>query len=160
MDRRSFLKSAAIGTVVAGIAGNTFAIERYFPGKADQSLFENINRAKDLSNKTPLEKSHTPVIVAPAMIKAGEPFNVEVSIGEVLHSMGPTHWIEYIELNIGNEPAGRIDFQSTGYMKPKATFAVVLTRESAPSGKITLIARQRCNLHGLWEGNLDIAVTS
>jgi hypothetical protein len=26
--RRSFLKSAAIGTVAAGIAGNTFAVER------------------------------------------------------------------------------------------------------------------------------------
>ena len=72
--------------------------------------------------------------------------------------MGSSHWIEYIEVNIGNEPAGRFDFQSTGYVKPKATFTAVLTKESAPSGKITLIARQRCNLHGLWEGNLDIMV--
>jgi hypothetical protein len=35
MDRRSFLKSAAIGTVAAGIAGNTFALKRYFPGKSE-----------------------------------------------------------------------------------------------------------------------------
>jgi superoxide reductase len=72
--------------------------------------------------------------------------------------MGPSHWIEFIEFNIGNEPAGRIDFESKGYLRPKATFNVTLTKESAPSGKVTLIARQRCNLHGLWEGSLDISV--
>ncbi len=39
--------------------------------------------------------------------------------------MGPVHWIEFIELNIGNEPAGRIDFQSKGYLNPRAGFTVV-----------------------------------
>ena len=91
--------------------------------------------------------------------KAGEPFTVEVSVGENLHIMSPAHWIEYIELNIGNEPAGRIDLQPKGYLKPKASFTVMLPADAAPTGKVTLIARQRCNLHGLWEGTLDITVT-
>jgi superoxide reductase len=159
MDRRAFLKSAVIGTMAASVAGKTLAAEQYFPSKVDQSLFENINKVKNPANKTPLEKSHAPVIKAPQTVKAGEPFAVEVSVGEVAHPMGPAHWIEFIELNIGNEPAGRLDFQPKGYLSPKATFAVTLPKESAPSGKITLIAHERCNLHGYWEGSLDITVT-
>jgi superoxide reductase len=159
MDRRMFLKSAAIGAVTAGIAGEIFAAEKYFPTKVDQNLFENINRVKNPSSKTPLEKSHAPVISAPKTVKAGEPFAVEVSVGEVLHPMGPAHWIEFIMLEIGNEPAGRVDFQSRGYLSPKATFTVTLPKESAPSGKVTLVANQRCNLHGYWESTLDIGVT-
>ncbi len=158
MDRRSFLKNAMIVSAAVGVAGTATAAERYFPTKVDQSLFEGINRVKDPGQKTPLEKSHAPVITAPATIKAGEPFTVEVSVGEVLHPMGPAHWIEYIELDIGNEPAGRIDFQPKGYLKPKAVFTVVLSQRCRPAGKVTLLARQRCNLHGLWEGSLDIAL--
>jgi superoxide reductase len=158
MERRDFLKSAAIGTFSAGVAATAFAAERYYPVKVDPGLFETINRVKDPAHKTPLEMSHGPVITAPSKVKAGELFTVEVSIGEKLHPMGPTHWIEYIALNIGNEPAGRIDMQSKGYLKPKATFTVVLSKEDAPGGKVTLIARQRCNLHGLWEGAKDVEV--
>jgi superoxide reductase len=158
MKRRDFLKSAAIGTLSAGIAATAFAADRYYPVKVDPGLFDTINRAKDPSHKSPLEMSHAPVITAPSKVKAGEPFAVEVSIGEKLHPMGPTHWIEYIELNVGNEPAGRIDMQPKGYLKPKASFTVVLSKEDAPGGKVTLIARQRCNLHGLWESGMDVEV--
>jgi superoxide reductase len=158
MDRRHFLKSAAIGTAAIGIAGRAFGAEQFYPVKVDQGLFRTINRAKNPANKTPLEKSHVPVIKAPAKVTAGEMFTVEVSVGENLHPMGPTHWIEFIALNIGNEPAGRVDFQSKGYLKPRATFTVVLTKESAPAGKVTLVAHQRCNIHGYWEGAMDIEV--
>ncbi len=159
MDRRSFLRGAAITTLSAGMAAEAFSAEIFYPATVDKTLFETINRAKDPSNKTPLEKTHAPFIKAPAKVKADEPFTVEVSVGEKLHVMGPTHWIELIELNIGNEPAGRVDFQSKGYLKPAATFTVVLTKEAAPKGKVTLVAHQRCNLHGYWEGTLDIEVS-
>jgi superoxide reductase len=159
MDRRSFLKKAMIVSVVAGVTHTASAAERYFPTKVDQSLYVSINRVKDPGQKTPLEKGHAPVITAPATVKAGEPFAVEVAVGEVLHPMGPVHWIEYIELGIGNEPAGRIDFQSKGYLKPKAVFTVVLSTDAAAAGKVTLLARQSCNLHGLWEGSVDIILT-
>jgi len=158
MNRRTFLKTAIIGTVSTGLAGNVGAAERFFPVKVDQSLFEGINRAKDPAHKTPLEKGHAPVITAPKSIKAGEPFMVEVAVGENLHPMGPAHWIEFVELSIGNEPAGRVDFQPRGFLKPKATFTVVIPKEAAPEGKLTLLARQHCNLHGLWEGSFDITV--
>jgi len=158
MDRRTFLKSATMGAVTVGIARDAFAVDKYFPVKVDPNLFQDINRVKDPANKTPLEKSHGPVISAPAKVKAGEPFTVQVNVGEVIHPMSQTHWIEFIELDIGNEPAGRIAFEPKGYLEPKATFTVTLTRESAPSGKVTLVAHQRCNLHGYWEGSLDIEV--
>jgi superoxide reductase len=99
-----------------------------------------------------------PIITPPEKAKAGEPFTVEVSVGQVLHPMGPTHWIDFITLSIGNEPAGRVDFQSKGYLSPKTTFTVVLAKEAAPEGKVTLTVHQCCNLHGYWESNKDISV--
>ena len=152
MDRRTFLKATAIGSIATGIGSTLAAAQRYFPATGvDQSLFEGINRAKDPARKSPLEKSHAPVIKAPASVKAGEPFTVEVSVGESLHPMGPAHWIEYIALAIGNEPAGRLDLQPRGFLKPMVTFDVVIPREAASVGKITLVASQQCNLHGLWK---------
>ena len=158
MDRRAFLKTAVAGSVVAGFAGTAAAAERIFPAKVDLALFEGINRAKDPAKKTALERSHAPVILAPKSVKAGEPFTVEVSVGEKLHDMGPAHWIEMIELNVGNEPAGRADLQPKGYLKPRITFTLVLTRDAAPTGTVTLVARQRCNLHGCWEAEFDVTV--
>jgi|WetSurMetagenome_2_1015567.scaffolds.fasta_scaffold66869_2 superoxide reductase len=159
MNRRTFLHTAVAGSIVAGYAGSAMAAERYFPTKVIQSLFEGINRVKNPAATSPLEKGHAPVITAPLSVRAGEPFIAEVAVGESLHPMGPSHWIEYIELNIGNEPAGRADLQPKGYLKPKVAFTVMLPREVAPEGKVSLVARQFCNLHGLWEGSLDVTVT-
>ena len=159
MDRRSFLQTALTGSVIAGFSSAATAAERYFPLKVDQSLFEGINRVRDPAKKSPLEKKHAPAITAPATVKAGEPFTVEVAVGEAIHDMGPAHWIEFIELRIGNEPAGRAEFQPKGYLKPKAVFTVTLPKEAAPSGRVTLVATENCNLHGYWESSLDIAVT-
>jgi len=158
MDRRTFLATTLISSVAAGISSAASAAERYFPQKVDQTLFDTINRVKVPGKKTPLEMSHAPAISAPASVKAGELFTVEVSVGEKVHDMSPAHWIGYIELAIGNEPAGRVDFQPKGYMKPKVSFTVALPKEVAPNGKVTLFARQRCNLHGLWESSVDITV--
>ena len=159
MNRRTFLQTAVSGSIIMGYAGSAMATERYFPTKVIQSLFEGINRVKDPAAKTPLEKGHAPVINAPLSVRAGEQFIVEIAVGESLHPMGPSHWIEYIELNIGNEPAGRADLQPKGYLKPKLAFTVVLLKEVAPEGKVSLVARQFCNLHGLWEGSIDVTVT-
>ena len=158
MDRRAFLKTAVAGSVVAGFAGTAAAAGRFFPTQVDQKLFEGINRVKDPARKSGLEKTHAPVIIAPKTVKAGEPFTVEVSVGEKLHDMGPAHWIEMIELNVGNEPAGRSDLQPKGYLKPRVVFTMVLTKDAAPAGTVTLVARQRCNLHGYWESDFDITV--
>ena len=160
MVRRDFFKVASLVAAATALSGSARAAEKYFPSKVDPALFANINRVKDPANKTPLEKKHAPAITAPKKVKAGEAFAVEVSVGEMLHDMGPTHWIESIELSVGNEPAGRVDFQPKGYLKPKAVFTVVLGPELAAAGKVTLMAFERCNLHGYWEGSLDIEVSA
>lgn len=158
MERRLFLKSAALGTMALGVSRDAFSAERYYPVKVDKGLFENINRAKNPAHLNTLEKLHVPVITAPEKVHAGEPFTVEVSIGEIIHPMGPKHWIEHLSLSIGNEPAGRVIFQSRGYLHPKATFTVVLTKESAPSGKASLVVRERCNIHGYWENSRNVTL--
>lgn len=158
MNRRNFLKSAAISLATLSLAKTANSADRYYPSKVDPKLFETINRVKDPSNKTTVEKKHAPVIKAPSEVKAGEPFMVEVTVGEIVHDMGPAHWIQNIELVIGNEPAGRIEFQPKGYLKPKATFVVVLGQEFVTAGKASIVAFERCNLHGYWEGSIDIKV--
>lgn len=157
MDRRTFIKGAVAGSIVAGVA-KTASAASYYPQQVDHKLFENINRVKDPANKTPLEKSHAPVITCPATVKAGEPFTVEVSVGEKVHVMSPAHWIQDISLFIANEPAGRVELQPKGYLSPKVHFTVVLPAEAAVGGKITLVASQHCNLHGYWEGRHDIQI--
>jgi superoxide reductase len=159
MDRRTFLLQAVAASFITGVASQVSATSYFFQPAVDQLLFDGINRVKDHAKKTGLEKSHSPVIVAPTSAKSGEPFNVEIMVGENLHPMGPGHWIENIELSIGNEPAGRLEFQPRGFMKPKAVFTIAIPKDAAPSGKITLVARQRCNLHGLWESSADISIT-
>jgi superoxide reductase len=131
----------------------------YFPQPVDQSLFDTINRVKDPAKKTPLEKSHAPVITVPASVKAGEMFLVEVSVGEKLHGMMPSHWIQDIALYIGNDPAGRVELQPKGYLSPKVTFALTIPAGVAPGGRVTLIAAQHCNLHGYWESRHDLQVS-
>ena len=158
MNRRTFLTTTLVGSVAAGISTAALAAERYFPVNVDKKLFETINRVKVPGKKTPLEMSHAPFITAPKAVKAGEQFTVEVSVGEHIHPMGPAHWIEYIELTIGNEPAGRVDFQPRGVMKPKVTFTIAVPKDMDPNGVVTLVAFQRCNLHGLWESTIDIVV--
>lgn len=160
MDRRAFLTVTSLGSAVGVLSKAVSAAEFYSPTKVDPTLFETINRAKDVAHKTPLESSHAPVLTCPETVTSGSPFWVEVSVGEKLHPMGPSHWIEFVELNVGNEPAGSAQLQPRGFLSPKVTFQVVLSREMAPSGKVTLVARQRCNLHGYWEGVKEVSISS
>ena len=157
MDRRTFIKGAVVGSITAGFA-STASATGFFPQQVDQSLFDNINRVKDPAKKTPLEKSHAPMITAPASVKAGEMFMVEVSVGEKLHGMSPAHWIQDIEFYIANEPAGRVELQPKGYLSPKVQFHVTLPSDVAQGGRVTLVASQHCNLHGYWESRHDIQV--
>ena len=159
MRRRDVFKVAIAGGAAMVMGGGkriAFA-EQFFPIEVDKALFQNINRVKDPANETPLEEKHSPVITAPDKVRAGEPFDVEIVIGKVLHPMGPLHWIEYVQLNIGNEPAGRVDFRSHGYLKPSTKFSVVLFDDLAGK-KISLIVQLKCNLHGIWEAykNVDV----
>lgn len=162
MQRREVLKAGVAGIVAAfGWPGFVLAKE-YFPVQVDENLFQGINRVKNPADETKLEKLHSPVITAPEKVKAGEIFNVSVRIGSILHPMIPTHWIEHLQLNLGNEPAGTLMFRSRGYMKPEGLkpegqFNLVLGDDF--KGKTASIVVQiKCNLHGIWQDYRNLEV--
>jgi superoxide reductase len=51
----------------------------------------------------------------------------------------------------GNEPAGRVDLRP-GLSQPVVTFHLALDKP------VTLVAREYCNLHGLWESRREVAL--
>lgn len=152
--RRNFFRTAGLtaGSLLLG-GSAAWAAEAGAKFKAyeevDPALFEGVNRAKDPANKSAMEKKHAPVITAPSKVKAGEPFVVKISVGEIIHPMAPVHYIHFAELYAGNEVAVRVEF-SPQFGVPEATLALKLDRP------VTLIAREYCNLHGLWESRLEI----
>ncbi|MBE0616958.1 MAG: class II SORL domain-containing protein, partial [Proteobacteria bacterium] len=119
------------------------------PVEVDAALFADINRAKDPGEASPLERKHAPVIRVPERIEVGKAFAVEVQVGEVLHPMSQGHYIHHLELLAGNEPAGWVAFFPT-LNEPRATFHLLLDRPA------TLVAREYCNLHGLWESRRTV----
>jgi superoxide reductase len=158
MKRREMLKTTLAGGLAIAWTRRIALAGEYFPVQVDEKLFQGINRAKALDNETGLEQLHVPVIKAPEKVRAGEPFEVEILVGKKMHPMGPEHWIEHVQLNIGNEPAGTVTFRSKGYAQPAARFTVKLD-DSLKGKKASLVVFDRCNLHGLWEHyvNVDVA---
>ena len=57
---------------------------------------------------------------------------------------------QFVEIFAGNEPAGRAAFSPIVGV-PEATIWLKLDKP------VTLVVRDYCNLHGLWEGRRDLA---
>lgn len=157
MERRHFLKAATVGAGSVALGRGPGFAQEYFPVQVDENLWKGINRLKNPKNETILETLHIPIISVPEKVKAGEAFDVGVVVGKNLHPMGPSHWIEYVQLSIGNEPAGTLTLRSQGYMKPKANYAVVLN-EKLKGRKVSLVVTLRCNLHGMWQHYANVEV--
>jgi superoxide reductase len=109
------------------------------------------------------KEKHAPVIHVPDEIKIGEAFKVMVSIGdEIAHPNTLEHHIAWISLYFLAEGAkfpvqvAHAEFTAHGegdiFTEPLAKVKLRL----AKSGKF--IAVSYCNIHGLWENELDIIV--
>jgi superoxide reductase len=157
MNRRNLLTAAAAGAAAFTYGRRLAMAEEYFPVQVDAELFKGINRVKNPANETVLEKLHSPVIKVPEKVKAGEIFSVEVTVGKTLHAMGPDHWIEYLQLNIGNEPAGTLMMRSHGYIKPEGRFNLVLG-DDLKGKTVSLVVQIKCNLHGIWQNYINVSV--
>jgi superoxide reductase len=157
MERRDALKAAVWGGAIVMLAPRLASAKVLYPVHVEEELFQGINRAKNPTQETHLEKLHSPVIKAPEKVKAGKVFPVEVIIGQTPHPMGPNHWIEHLQFNIGNEPAGNIIFRSHGYVQAAGKFDTVLSDEL--KGKtISLVVQIKCNLHGIWQNDVPVKV--
>lgn len=79
------------------------------------------------------KEKHTPVIERVAN-------GVKVTVGSVLHPMEEKHFIEWIELIVGDKVLRQ-------YLKPGQPPVAVFEGVTAA----TVTAREFCNLHGLWK---------
>jgi len=117
-----------------------------------RDLWAGVNKPLDPANLVDLERKHVPVIDAPATAVKGQPISVTVEVGKLLaHPNEPAHFIEWIDLYEDRLFLARADF-TPGKVNPKVTFTIVLTQSG------TLRAFERCNIHGVWEGDRAITV--
>ena len=113
-------------------------------------------------------EKHVPVIEAPKEVKAGEVFDVKVSIGkEVAHPNTTEHHIRWIQLFFKPDndkfsyQVGNYEFTAHGEAVKGANqgpvhthHAVIASMKIQQSG--TLLASSSCNIHGLWENSQEI----
>jgi len=116
-----------------------------------------------------LEK-HVPAIEAPAQVKAGEVFEVKVSLGkEIAHPNTTEHHIAWISLYFQPEgekfshQVGHFEFSAHGESTAGPNQGPVYTHHQVTAAmKIakpgTLYALAFCNIHGLWENSQEIGI--
>ncbi|MDN3513814.1 MAG: class II SORL domain-containing protein [Candidatus Brocadia sp.] len=119
---------------------------------AESTLFCQVNTLA--TGPADTAKKHVPVITVAGNVKMGQPFSVNIKVGETLHGMENGHFIQFIDLYSGHIYISRVDFTAE-LSKPEVTLNVVLHHE----GVRTLRAFCRCNLHGIWEGTKEVHVT-
>jgi len=116
-------------------------------------LFAGVNRVKNPAALTDLEKKHLPEIAAPREAKARQAFPVTVTVGkDAPHPDEGGHWIQWIELYAGDGYLARVDL-SAGLSSTPVTFTIRLHQDAE------LVARARCNLHGVWENRVAVHVS-
>ncbi|MGC8491335.1 MAG: desulfoferrodoxin [Syntrophobacteraceae bacterium] len=79
------------------------------------------------------KEKHVPVIEKTAS-------GTKVKVGSVPHPMEEKHWIEWVELIVGDKIYRQ--YLNPGEA-PEAVFSV--------EGQEAVVAREYCNLHGLWK---------
>jgi superoxide reductase len=131
---------------------------------ADLQLSEKIQTADWKKEK------HVPVIECPAGVKAGELFDVKVTLGkEIAHPNTTEHHIRWITLFFQPEGAkftyqvARFEFTAHGEaVEGPNTGPVYTNHEATASMKITkpgtLLAVAYCNIHGLWQSSKPLAI--
>ena len=135
LSRRSFLGALAAGAAAVG-AGRTLA------------LSPEVLRVKDPEQMTSLEEKHVPRISVPERATAGQPTPVTIAVE---HVMTEAHHIERLEVYWQGMLLTTVPF-TPDLMDCRAT---VYLRFPGPG---TLVVRELCNLHGLWEAEWQVQV--
>ncbi len=116
---------------------------------APESVYQTLRDSKIISE---LEMKHVPLIQAPDTVKKGEPFDLKVRIGRVLHPMEMPHHIEWIHFFKDNRPLAAVQLSREG-VSPSATLSLSLLKPAEIQVKIL------CNLHGYWMETKKIGAT-
>lgn len=149
MKRREIIRDSAL---LAGSAfvGNAFAQQ----GGSNRFGDTIIPPAEEMD-----KEKHVPIIDTPTSAKAGEPFIVTVTVGKIVsHPNTVEHHIQWIQLFAKEEGSryvvdiAKVDFGPT-YASPKITVPVMLKKNS------TLFALEYCNIHGVWDYSVKVAVS-
>ena len=101
--------------------------------------------AKDPNNMTKGEKKHVPKIT----VKPGEPVEVNVVVGEIVHPMEEEHYITWIDVYFDGKKLSRTT------LSPEAMAPCVSVKLTpGKSGMLTVV--EECNLHGVWKNCVEI----
>ncbi len=112
--------------------------------------------AKTIVEGTDFEKKHTPFIECPDSVKAGEIYEVKIKTSGVEHPMEDGHFIQFIELKIGDIPLARVNL--TQYTKPEVVLNVKAPGEGHEGNTMKLTSYMYCNLHGIWKSEKEINI--
>lgn len=106
-------------------------------------------------------EKHVPAIIVPESIKAGEPVEIKVHVGEeIAHPNTLEHHIQWIKVFFKPEdskfPVEMGDYKFTAHGEYDAFNepSVITVARLPKSG--TLYAVSYCNIHGLWENEVEI----
>jgi len=115
-------------------------------------------------------EKHVPVIECGSEVKAGEIFDIKVSIGkEIAHPNTTAHHIRWINVffhpkgGSSSYQIGNFEFTAHGESTDGAdksgiytNHSIVLSMKTDKPG--TIYALALCNIHGLWENSKEIKV--
>jgi superoxide reductase len=108
-------------------------------------------------------EKHAPIIKCPDRVRAGEFFEVELSVGkEIPHPNTLEHHIAWIDLYFQPEGGkfpiqiGHLAFTAHGESEVYTAPAVKVEMRVDKPG--ALYALSYCNIHGLWEGSKAITL--
>ena len=105
------------------------------------------------ANKTAHDPKHTPKITAPDKVKAGEWFDVTVSIGkDAVHPSLAEHFVRYIAIYTGDVEIARTYLHPV-FSQPKVTYTIRLKKST------TLRAMEEPNHTAGWISEHPIEVT-
>ena len=160
MERRKALKS--IGKLgILGIAAGTFLssckeekkseiAENDKNAKAVSTKNRQKMKIKDPNNPTKGELKHTPEISLGSKDEKGFTLiNINVGSKGIIHPAKKDHWIDFAKLYKDNQLVGQLTIEP-GMARGFSGFRVNI------DGAKTLKAVIGCNIHGIWENELQL----
>jgi superoxide reductase len=157
MQRRRFFSLAGAGALVGLPAAAAAQVVREGWSGAGEPTGREPSDAAALSDE---ERVHVPVLSLPARVRAGRAFDLVVQIGVRPHESTAEHRIDWIEVALGPAAGAsgewrRVVVADLSVDVPYPVLRVpVMIREPA-----TLVARARCNVHGVWRTVRELTPT-